>query len=115
MFGLSHVTAGYTESKYVESVIGLIAAGGDCLEDIERRRSDAGLKLLLGDLPSAEAMRFFLYGFHDEKLLEGKSEQGAFIATETEPLAELWEVNREVVLKASRKEEPKQATIDQDA
>jgi hypothetical protein len=106
---------GYTESKYVESVIGLIAAGGDCLEDIERLRSDAGLKLLLGDLPSAEAMRFFLYGFHDEKLLEGKSEQGAFIATETEPLAELWEVNREVVLKASRKEEPKQATIDQDA
>jgi hypothetical protein len=45
--------------------------------------------------------------------LEGRSEQGAFIATETEPLAGLWEVNREVVLKASRREEPKQATIDQ--
>src|SRR5437773_12399109 len=57
----------------------------------------------------------FLYGFHDEKLLEARPEQGAFIATETEPLAGLWEVNREVVLKASRKEEPKQATIDQDA
>ena len=70
---------GYTESKYVESVIGLIAAGGDCLEDIERLRSDAGLKLLLGDMPSAEAMRFFLYGFHEEKLLEGRSEQRAFI------------------------------------
>src|SRR5256886_16990774 len=66
-------------------------------------------------MPSAEAVRFFLYGFHDEKLLEARPEQGAFIATETEPLAGLWEVNREVVLKASRKEEPKQATIDQDA
>ena len=106
---------GYSESKYVESVIALIAAGGDCLEDVERLRSDAGLKLLLGEMPSAEAVRFFLYGFHDEKLLEGRPDEGAFIATESEPLAGLWEVNREVVLKASRKEEPKQATIDQDA
>lgn len=106
---------GYSESKYVESVIALMAAGGDCLEDIERLRSDAGLKLLLGEMPSAEAVRFFLYAFHDEKLLEGKPQQGAFIAEETEPLAGLWEVNREVVLKASRGEKPKEATIDQDA
>jgi len=106
---------GYTESKYVQSVIALMAAGGDCLEDIERLRSDAGLKLLLGEMPSAEAVRFFLYGFHDEKLLESRPEEGAFIAAETEPLAGLWEVNREVVLKASRKEQPKEATIDQDA
>jgi len=106
---------GYTESKYVESVIALMACGGDCLEDIERLRSDAGLKLLLGEMPSAEAVRFFLYGFHDEKLLESRPEEGAFIAAETEPLAGLWEVNRGVVLKASRKEQPKEATIDQDA
>jgi Transposase DDE domain group 1 len=106
---------GYTESKYVQSVIALMAAGGDCLEDIERLRSDAGLKLLLGEMPSAEAVRFFLYGFHDEKLLESRPEEGAFIAAETEPLAGLWEVNREVVLKASRKEPLKEATIDQDA
>ena len=106
---------GYSESQYVQSVIALMAAGGDCLEDIERLRSDAGLKLLVGEMPSAEAVRFFLYGFHDEKLLERRPEEGAFIAPESEPLAGLWEVNREVVLKASRKEEPKQATIDQDA
>jgi hypothetical protein len=106
---------GYAESKYVESVIALIAAGGDCLEDIERLRSDAGLKLLVGEMPSAEAVRFFLYGFHDEKLLGDRPEEGAFIARESEPLAGLWEVNREVVLKASRGEKPKQATIDQDA
>ena len=106
---------GYSESVYVQSVIALIAAGGDCLEDIERLGSDAGLKLLVGELPSAEAVRFFLYGFHDEKLLEARPEQGAFIAPETKPLAGLWEVQREVVLKASRKEAPQQATIDQDA
>src|SRR5436305_14575482 len=70
---------------------------------------------MVGEKPSAEAVRFCLYGYHDEKLLEARPEQRACIATETEPLAGLWEVNREVVLKASRKEEPKQATIDQDA
>lgn len=106
---------GYSESQYVQSVIAMIAAGGDCLEDIERLRSDAGLKLLVGEMPSAEAVRFFLYGFHDEKLLQARPPEGAFIAEETEPLAGLWEVNREVVLKASRKEQPKEATIDQDA
>jgi len=106
---------GYSESVYVQSVIALIAAGGDCLEDIERLRSDAGLKLLVGEMPSAEAVRFFLYGFHDEKLLEAKPEQGAFIPRESAPLIGLWEVHREVVLKASQKQEPKQATIDQDA
>jgi hypothetical protein len=106
---------GYRESEYVQSLIALMAAGGDCLEDIERLRTDGGLKLLVGELPSAEAVRFFLYGFHDEKLLEPRPEQGAFIAPETAPLAGLWEVQREVVLKASRKEEPQQATIDQDA
>jgi len=113
--GIKQRQRGYSESQYVQSVVALMAAGGDCLEDIERLRSDAGLKLLVGELPSAEAVRFFLYGFNDEKLLEGRSEQGAFIAPDTAPLAGLWEVQREVVLKASRKDEPKQATIDQDA
>src|SRR5438093_11491460 len=53
---------GYTESKYVERVIALMAAGGDCREDIEWLRSDAGLKLLLGALLSADAVRFLLLG-----------------------------------------------------
>jgi len=106
---------GFSESEYVQSLIAVMAAGGDCLEDIERLRSDKGLRLLLGEMPSAEAARFFLYGFHDEKLLAGRPQEGAFIPRESAPLAGLWEVQREVVLKASRKEEPKQATIDQDA
>lgn len=106
---------GFSESEYVQSLIALMAAGGDCLEDIERLRSDKGLKLLVGEIPSAEAARFFLYGFHDEKLLEGRPEDGAFIPRESAPLAGLWEVQREVVLKASRKDAPQQATIDQDA
>ena len=92
-----------------------LTAGGECLDDMELIGSDAGLKLLLGEMPSAEAVRFFLYAFHDEKLLAGRPLEGAFIAEETEPLKGLWEVNREVVLKASRGDKPKVATIDQDA
>lgn len=106
---------GYTESQYVESLIALIAAGGDCLEDIEQLRSDAGLGLVLGKIPSAEAVRFFLYAFHDERQLEGRPSEGAFIAEESEPLRGLWEVNRELILKASRGDQPKVATIDADA
>ena len=90
-----------SESKYVESVIALMAAGGDCLEDIERLRSDAGLKLLVGEMAAAEAVRFFLYGFHDENCWREGQKEGAFIAPQSEPLAGLWEINREVVLKAS--------------
>src|SRR3974377_2603252 len=66
---------GYTESKYVESVIALMACGGDCLEDIERLRSDAGLKLLLGEMPSAEAGRFFLFGFYDGEVLGSRTQE----------------------------------------
>ena len=69
----------------MESVIALIAAGGDCPDDTELIGSDAGLKLLLGEMPSAEAVRFFLYAFHDEKLLAGRPLEGAFIAEESKP------------------------------
>ena len=53
---------GFSESQYVQSIIALMAAGGDCLEDIERLRADAGLKLLVGELPSAEAVRGRIWG-----------------------------------------------------
>jgi hypothetical protein len=58
---------------------------------MELVRSDGGLKLLLAEMPSAEAVRFFLYAFHDEKLLEQRPQEGAFIAEETKPLSGLWE------------------------
>src|SRR5438093_12876748 len=61
---------GYSESDYVQSVIALIVAGGECLDDMELVRSDAGLKLLLGEMPSAESVRFFLDAFHDEMLVD---------------------------------------------
>ena len=47
------------------------ALGGNCLEDFDRLREDAGLKGMLGhELPRPEAPRKFLYQFHDEREME---------------------------------------------
>jgi hypothetical protein len=39
---------GFDEATYVESFLVLNAAGGDCLEDFDQLREDAGLSELLG-------------------------------------------------------------------
>ena len=62
---------GFDEATYVESFLVLNAAGGDCLEDFDQLRADAGLSELLGHaVPSAEAARKFLYQFHDGEKME---------------------------------------------
>jgi len=62
---------GFDEASYVESFLVLNAVGGDCLEDFEQLREDAGLAEMLGHaVPSAEAARKFLYQFHDEERIE---------------------------------------------
>src|SRR3989440_6979620 len=55
---------GFDEATYVESFLVLNAAGGDCLEDFDQLRADAGLSELLGHaVPSAEAAGEILYYF----------------------------------------------------
>jgi hypothetical protein len=45
---------GYDEATYIESFLVLNAVGGDCLEDFDRLREDAGLAEMLGHpIPSA--------------------------------------------------------------
>ena len=52
---------GLDEASYVESFVVLNAAGGECLDDFERLREDAGLASLVGhEMPSPEAARQFL-------------------------------------------------------
>src|SRR5450756_2030076 len=59
---------GYDEPTLVESFVLLNGAGGECLEDFEQLRKDAGLAELIGhEFPSPEAARQFLYAFHDER------------------------------------------------
>lgn len=55
----------------MESLLVLNALGGECLEDLDRLREDAGLAAMVGHpVPSPEAARKFLYQFHEESRVE---------------------------------------------
>jgi hypothetical protein len=113
---------GFDEATYVESFLVLNALGGDCLEDFDRLREDAGLKQMLGhEVPSPEAARKFLYQFHDEQEVErAQAElplgQVSYIPAETAALGGLGTVNRELVREIGRRcPDQRIATIDLDA
>jgi len=113
---------GFDEATYVESFLVLNALGGDCLEDFDRLREDAGLAEMLGhELPSPEAARKFLYQFHDESRIEAAQQelpvgQVSYIPTESDPLRGLAQVNQDLVQAIGRRcAEQKIATIDIDA
>jgi hypothetical protein len=105
----------YRDADYVESFVSVFAAGGDCVDDFEILRQDEGLKKLGLRVPSPEAARYFLNAFHEEELLEGRLPHQAFIPEETEGLKRLTVVQKDLVKKATLKEQPWKATIDLDA
>lgn len=54
--------------RHLESLLTLLVAGGDCIEDIERLRADRGLGRLLGfPLSSRTQLKNFLYAFHQDE------------------------------------------------
>jgi hypothetical protein len=113
---------GFDEATYVESFLVLNAAGGDCLEDFDQLREDAGLSELLGHaVPSAEAARKFLYQFHEEEKIEQAQQALAgdrvsYIPEESPALQGLGQVNQDVVRELGRRcAEQKIATLDVDA
>jgi hypothetical protein len=113
---------GLDEAEMVESFVVLNAMGGDCFDDFQRLREDAGLGEMLGHaIPSPDAARRFLYQFHDEDKIEAAKQertqvQIAFVPEENAALAGLGRVNHELV-KELGKRCPDQhiATVDQDA
>jgi hypothetical protein len=113
---------GYDEATMVESFVVLNALGGECLDDFQYLREDAGLKEMLGhEIASPEAARQFLNQFHaEEKIEEAKQRRGpeqiAFIPEESGALAGLGQVNQELVQELGRRcPEQRIATLDQDA
>lgn len=113
---------GFDEATYVESFLVLNAVGGDCLEDFDHLRQDAGLAEMLGHgIPSAEAARKFLYQFHDEERIEQAqrelvAERVSYIPAESAALQGLAQVNQDVVRELGRRcPEQKIATLDVDA
>jgi hypothetical protein len=105
----------YREADYVESFVSVFAAGGDCVDDFEILKQDEGLRKLGLRVPSPEAVRHFLNVFHEDKLLKGRLPHQAFIPEETEWLERLAAVQRDLLKKATLKEQPWRATIDLDA
>lgn len=112
--------SGYSEARKVEALVLLMAAGGDCLDDVEVLRADGGLCRLVGALPGADALRTFLYAFHSEELIERaqaarKKDQVAYIPEENEALQGLASVNAAFVGRVSRLGTGTKATLDHDA
>jgi hypothetical protein len=95
--------------------------GGECLDDFDRRREDDGLREMLGnEVPSREAVRKFLYQFHDEEKLEQAQRKlragQSYIPQESGPLRSLAQVNQELVEEIGRRcTDQKIAMIDLDA
>lgn len=105
--------SGYSEAEKVEAVVLLQSAGGECIEDIRMLSADLGFERLLGrELPSPDALHKFLASFHEEKLLEGRPAEGAFIPEESDALRALARVNTAVVRAAATST---RATLDLDA
>lgn len=111
---------GFDEATYIESFLVLNAVGGDCLEDFDLLREDEGLKEMLGhEIPSSEAAGKFLYQFHDGQKMEEAQRalapgQVSYIPGESEALAGLGRVNKEVVRELGRRTGQTIATIDVD-
>lgn len=113
---------GFDEATYVESFLVLNAIGGNCLEDFERLREDAGLSEILGhQVPSPEAARKFLYQFHDEKTLEQAQRelpagQVSYIPEESARLRALAQVNRDFIQNIGQRcMDQRIATVDLDS
>ena len=117
----SRRNSGYREVEKVEALLLLIAAGGDCLDDIRTLQADEGLCRLLGrELPSPDTLRHFLYEFHDEALIEKAKRQRAagtvaYIPEENDALVGLGRVNQALVHAVAARGKCKRATLDHDA
>lgn len=115
---------GVSAGEHLEALVLLHAAGGDCVDDIQRLREDECLEKMLGfKLPSPTCVREFLENGHDAQAVARAQNQAearrqqAFIPEENGVLAGLGEVlTGSVEAVAGRlKPAPAQATVDQDA
>ena len=91
-------TKGLDQGQTVESFVLLSALGGECLDDMQHLRDDAGLTGILGyQAPAPETARQWLDRFHDEAMMANKPLQGSFIPPESTGLAGLKEMNKRTI------------------
>jgi len=89
---------GLNQGQMVEAFILLSALGGECIDDMQHIRDDAGLAGIVGyTMPAPETARQWLDGFHDEELMADKPLQGSFIPPESRSLVGLKEIDRQTI------------------
>jgi hypothetical protein len=111
---------GATDAEKVEALVLLMAAGGECVSDIEMLRADKGLMRLVGGLASEDVLLRFLYEFHDERLVEQAQQrrpagQVAYIPEQSAPLLRLAGCNVAFVHAVAKQTQVTRATLDHDA
>lgn len=115
---------GCSDGQYVESIVLLQTAGGDCPEDMSLLAGDDCLERGLGfPLPKTGAVRAFLNRFHDEELelaRPPREVQKSFIMPSSKPVEGLQSVlaggvRRTAKLYAEQGQALRIATVDQDA
>ena len=113
--------SGLPDYQKLESVVLLMAAGGDCYDDMRVLQPDEGLERLIGyELPSPDAVRTYANALHDENLIEqakAKRPRGtvAYIPSESELVAGLAEVNVALCRAVAAQGKATRATLDHDA
>lgn len=113
---------GANEVGMIEWLVLLLASGGTCMDDMRVLAADEGLCRLVGQRPpSPDAVRRFLYAFHDGQKIEQAQEEAqaagqiAFIPKENEALQGLGWVQNELVATVARQGQGTVATLDHDA
>lgn len=131
---------GWTDIEMIVSLILLNLAGGDCISDIERLESDAGLRTLLlklathgmkrkerrayekrwrkekeRGLPSNAAIHRYLRPFYSPDEERKRVSGSAFIPKPNEALQSLIQLNKILVESIQQQSPSNQATLDQDA
>ena len=112
---------GLTDYQKLESIVLLLAAGGDCYDDMRLLRADEGLQRLIGyGLPSPDGVRAFCNAFHDSNLIDQARTRRApgttaFIPDESESLKALGRVNVALCHCLAARGNGCRATLDHDA
>lgn len=110
----------FDEFDQVAAFVMLLAAGGECVDDLRFLREDVALsRLLEARFPSPESARQFLYQFHEDRLIEEAQQKlppdrKAYVPEESAPLRALGEVSKDLVDELQRRSPLTCATLDVD-
>ena len=108
---------GYAETTCLETLVALLAAGGECVDDVRVLHADAGLQQLWDKraLPAAETLRTFLGRFHDDEAEQARVPHTAYVPTDSAGLRGLAAVQEQLLRALQARAPQTHATLDVDA